>query len=70
MSFEKPRISKVPKEPKMSKKQKATLYVHVPPELHKRARMRALNDGVNLAAIVEAALAQYLDAPPVQEATT
>jgi predicted HicB family RNase H-like nuclease len=44
----------------MSKDTKSVLYVRIISETHRRARVRALTDGLTLAAVVEAALAQYL----------
>jgi predicted HicB family RNase H-like nuclease len=39
---------------------KATIYVRIPSQLHRRARVQALNEGINMAQLVEAALVQYL----------
>jgi predicted HicB family RNase H-like nuclease len=39
---------------------KATIYVRIPSQLHRRARVQALNEGINMARLVEAALVQYL----------
>jgi len=62
VSFGTTRATTAPKEPKMSKNSKGTLYVRITPEVHRRARVRALSEGVNLAEIVEAALVLYLAA--------
>ena len=57
------------KEPKMIATNKSTIYVRIPSTLHRRARMRALGDGVTLATLIESALVKYLDTttPIVEE---
>lgn len=60
MGFGFVRATTVPKESNMSKDAKSTLYVRIASELHRRARVRALTDGVNLAEVVEAALLRHL----------
>lgn len=54
----------------MSKDSKNTLYVRITPEVHRRARVRALSEGVNLAEVVEAALGLYLAAETPANAPT
>lgn len=51
----------VPEETKMTKPAKTTvLYVRIEQSLHRQARVRALTEGLPLAHVIEAALAQYL----------
>lgn len=70
MPFDFVRVAKTPKEPKMSKDDKATLYVRITPEVHRRARVRALSEGVNLGEIVEVALVRYLAAETNSDVVT
>lgn len=49
----------------MQAKQGYKLFgVRVPVELHTRAKLAAVRRGITMAALVEAALRQYLSAPP------
>ena len=47
----------------MPKESKSVVYVRVTPEVRRRARVRAAQEGVHLGAVVEAALLQYLAKP-------
>lgn len=52
-----------PKEPNLVNEQepsKATIYVRISAQLHRKARVQALNEGINMAQLVEAALVLYL----------
>lgn len=53
----------------MIKEDKSTIYVRIPSTLHRRARIRALNDGITLAKLIEVTLESYLveSTPSVEE---
>ena len=63
MTFDYMRAPMPPKELVMINEQepsKATIYVRIPSQLHRRARVQALNEGITMAQLIEAALVQYL----------
>lgn len=47
---------------------KSTVYVRIPTPLHRKARIRALTDGVTLAKLIEFALELYLVASRTTDA--
>jgi hypothetical protein len=56
------------KELSMIATNKSIIYVRIPSTLHRRARIRALNDGITLAKLIELALESYLvDSSPIVE---
>jgi predicted HicB family RNase H-like nuclease len=63
MTFDYMRAPMPSKEPNLVNEQeesKATIYVRVPSQIHRRARVQALNEGINMGQLIVAALELYL----------